>query len=231
MPATRTLIALALAMSVGPAYAEVYKCTDAAGAVTYQQEPCTAGAKGKPVELKTDNAQSQDPGDRDGRWRIAAEQGQVIPGMPKRWVQQSLGQPREIRRGTTTENVPEVWVYQTPRGPVRVGFRTNTVEWSRTDAPGGPPTPAPDSPPAIAAAAGGPSVAAETARSRVAADRKCDEVVAELGPPTRVETIDAGERPAETRYAYDPAAGGLPLRLSFTCIGGRVTAVSRDITR
>lgn len=233
MPATRTLIAIALAMTVGPAYAEVYKCTDAAGKVTYQQEPCTGGAKGAPVELKTDNAQSQDPGDRDGRWRIAAEQGKVIPGMPKRWVQQALGQPREIRRGTTTENVPEVWVYQTPRGPVRVGFRTNTVEWSRTDAPTGPAAPAPDSLPAIATgAAAGPSVATETARSRVAADRKCDEVLAELGPASKVETTDgSGERPAEARYAYDPAPGGLPLRLSFTCIGGRVTAVSRDITR
>ena len=228
----RLLIAIVLALPLAPAHAEVFKCVDATGNVTYQQEPCTGGAKGAPVELKTDNAQSQDPGDRDGRWRIAAEQGKVIPGMPKRWVQQALGQPREIRRGTTAENVPEVWVYQTPRGPVRVGFRTNAVEWSRTEAPAGPAAPAPESPPVIAAAAGGPSVAAETARSRVAADRRCDEVLAELGPATKVETIDGtGERPAETRYAYDPASGGLPLRLSFTCIGGRVVAVSRDITR
>jgi len=232
MRAPRSLIAIALALVVGPAFAEVYKCTDAGGNVTYQQEPCTGGAKGAPVDLKTDNAQSQDPGDRDGRWRIAAERGQVIPGMPKRWVQQALGQPREIRRGTTTENVPEVWVYQTPRGPVRVGFRTNAVEWSRTDAPTGPAAPPTEAPATIAAAVGGPSVASETARSRVAADRKCDEVVAQLGPPGKVETIDGtGERPAETRYAYDPLDGGLPLRLSFTCIGGRVTAVSRDITR
>jgi len=281
----RLLIAIVLALPLAPAHAEVFKCVDATGNVTYQQEPCTGGAKGAAVEIKTDNAQSQDPGDRDGRWRTAAQQGLVIQGMPKRWVQQALGQPREIRRGTTAENVPEVWVYQTANGPTRVGFRTNTVEWSRTDGPAGAASPAAAAPgpaaagpgpgavapgpgaagtgpsgagpgpgavapgpsaagtgPAAAgpgpgatppAASAAPSVAGEAARSRVAADRKCDEVTAELGPPSKLETLQGtGERPADaSRYTYEPLAGGLPLRLSFTCVDGRVTSVARDITR
>jgi hypothetical protein len=235
MPMRRLLIATVtvLALPLAPADAQVFKCVDAAGNVTYQQEACAGGAKGAAVDLKTDNAQSQDPGDRDGRWRTAAQQGQVIQGMPKRWVQQALGQPREIRRGTAAENVPEVWVYQTPNGPMRVAFRTNAVEWTRTDPPTGPAAPPPSPPAVLAATAGGPSVAGETARSRVAADRKCDEVTAELGPPSKLETIQGtGERPAETtRYTYEPLAGGLPLRLSFTCVDGRVTSVARDIVR
>ena len=76
-------------------------------------------------------------------------------------------------------------------------------------------------------------MAGEAARSRVAADRKCDEVTAELGPPSKLETLQGtGERPADaSRYTYEPLAGGLPLRLSFTCTDGRVTSVARDVMR
>jgi hypothetical protein len=268
MTPLRPLAVVVLALCASVAQAQVFKCVDASGNVTYQQEPCTGPSRGAPVELRTDNAQSQDAADRDGRWRIAAEQGNVITGMPKRWVQQALGQPGEIRRGTVSEAVPEVWAYSTPRGPLRVGFRGNAVEWARYDNAAGPAGNAfPDATsgtsglraatpggtglaggapvagtmgagsgtPGVstAAAPGGPSVAGESARSRVSTDRRCDEVLAELGPATRREALQAsGERPVEAvRYAYDPLPGGLPLRLAFTCIDGRVANVSRDIAR
>ena len=244
----RSLLSMIVVLCASAAHAQVFKCVDASGNVTYQQEPCTGGAKGAAVELRTDNAQSQDPADRDGRWRIAAERGAVIPGMPKRWVQQALGQPREIRRGTASEGVAEVWVYQTPRGPLLVGFRTNAVEWSRGAGTGGagaatgtaaaaipggsPPAPTPDAG-TILGGNGGPTVAGEAARSRVATDRRCDEVLAELGPASRRDNLPpSGDPPAEAvRYAYEPLPGGLPLRLSFTCIDGRIASVSRDIAR
>ena len=242
----RPLLSIVLVLTASAAHGQVFKCLDASGNVTYQQEPCTGGAKGAPVELRTDNAQSQDAADRDGRWRIAAERGTVIPGMPKRWVQQALGQPREIRRGTPTEGVAEVWLYETARGPLQIGFRTNAVEWSRgagasaaAATAAGTPMPAPtsDVPASLAAssvtASSGPTVAGESARSRVAADRRCDEVLAELGPASRRENLPpTGEPPVEgVRYLYDPLPGGLPLRLSFTCIDGRIASVSRDIAR
>jgi hypothetical protein len=136
--------------------------------------------------------------------------------MPKRWAQQALGVPVQIRRAAPTDAATEIWVYDTRAGTTQVGFAGNVVAWTRNEP----------------RAAGASSVAenADTARSRVAADRKCDEVLAEVGAPAKRENIRLDATGADAmRYTYDPLPGGLPVRLTFTCAGGRVVAVSRGV--
>src|SRR5437660_1404342 len=79
---------------------------------------------------------------------------------------------------------------------------------------------------------------AEALRSRVAAERSCEEVLAELGAPagqeaTRVTVGTGGTlRSADAlRYTYEPLPNGLPARLSFVCVDGKVVSVARDVAR
>ena len=222
-------VALAAQSAATVAGAQVFKCVDANGQVVYQQEPCAGASRGGPVDLLLDNGSARDGPEVEARWRAAAAQRQVIAGMPKRWVQQALGQPTETRRGTPADGANEVWIYESRNGAARVGFVGNSVAWFRSESI----TPAAPSPVVDAGAE-----QADAVRSRVSPDRNCDEVLAQLGAPGRREPIRVpqaaagGERAAEgVRYVYEPLAGGLPVRLSFSCIDGRVATVSRDVPR
>jgi hypothetical protein len=133
-------------------------------------------------------------------------------------VQQALGVPAAIRRGTPNDGASEIWSYDLPAGTTRVGFAGSVVAWQRTEPRGGAASPAAEN--------------ADAARGRVAVDRKCDEVLAELGPAASKENIRLTTSAADAvRYTYDPVAGGLPVRLTFTCSDGRVVAVSRGVPR
>ena len=210
---------------------QVFKCVDALGRVTYQETPCAGGDAGRPLELLLDNGSARDSPDVEARWRGAALAHEVPPGMPRRWVVQSLGQPAQIRPGAANEGVREVWTYETPTAMVRVGFVGDVVAWSRSE----PNRPlAPLARPAASPQADG----VDAVRSKVREDQSCDEVLAALGAPqaqsnVRVTAGSGGsERQVDaTRYVYEPLPGGLPVRLSFNCADGRVLAVSRDIPR
>jgi hypothetical protein len=247
----RRLAAIALpCLALAPlAQAQVFKCVDESGRVVYQQTPCPGAQRGGPVELFLDNGSATEAPEQEARWRAAATQREVLAGMPKRWVQQALGQPAEIRRGNLSDRASEVWRFDTPDGVIRVGFSGNTVAWARSEATA-PLGAAGEPAHAAGAAARAPGGAIEpprargtaenpeVARSKVTAERNCDDVLAELGPPGRREAVrvpvGAGgvERLADgMRYTYEPVAGGLPVRLAFSCVDGRVAAVSRDIAR
>jgi len=221
--------ALALVAAAVPgAQAQVYKCADASGRVTYQQTPCGAAHRGGPVELFLDNGSGKAAPEVEARWRTAAQQRELVAGMPKRWVQQALGQPAEVRRGTPADAAAEVWIYPTPVATIRVGFVADAVVWSRREPLGAHPASADGTP----VTADGP----DAARSRVNADRGCDETLAELGPADNQQTVrvpsGAGGRMVDAlRYTYEPVAGGLPVRLSFSCVDGLVANVSRDVPR
>ena len=129
----------------------------------------------------------------------------------------------------------------------------DVVAWSRAEpATSGPLSGAGDAAAAIAPRGGtaaSPAGASDTGspgggeqadamRSRVAAERNCDDVVAELGPPSAQEParISVGTggalRSAEgVRYTYEPVPNGLPARLSFVCVEGKVVSVARDVPR
>ena len=228
------LPALALALAVAvlaatPAAAQVYKCVDANGRVTYQQAACPASHRGGPVELFLDNGSGRDSPETEARWRQLAAQHDVATGMPKRWVQQSLGAPTEQRPGTTAESASEVLTFVQPTQVLKVGLLAGVVAWSRTESTLGT---------GAGTATAGTTESADAARGRVAAERNCEEVLGELGlpqgqEPTRVVVGTGGTiRSAEgMRYSYEPVPGGLPARLSFVCVDGRVVSVARDVPR
>jgi len=231
----RLLVIALLACAAPGALAQVFKCVDTLGRVTYQESPCPGTDAGRAVELFLDNGSARDSPDVEARWRAAALQHEVLPGMPRRWVVQALGMPAQMRAGAPNEGVREVWTYQSPTSIVRVGFVGDVAAWSRTE-PAAPLAPLnrPAVPPAPPAAVDN----ADAARSKVSVDQKCDDVLSALGTPQAQANVrvNAGAAGAEravdaTRYTYEPVPGGLPLRLSFSCAEGRVLAVSRDVPR
>jgi len=219
------LAATTLLGAAAPAAAQVFKCVDPSGKVTYQQAPCPPAHRGGPLELSLDNGSSRDAPEAEARWRSLAGQHDVATGMPKRWVQQSLGAPSEQRPGTTAEGATEVLTFVQPTQVVRVGLVAGVVAWSRAES-------------TLGTGTGNTVESADAARSRVAADRSCDEVLTELGlpqgqEPARVVVGTGGSvRPADgMRYMFEPVPGGLPARLSFVCVDGRVVSVARDVAR
>jgi hypothetical protein len=230
----RVLVLALLACAAPAALAQVFKCVDGLGRVTYQESPCPGSESGRAVELFLDNGSARDSADVEARWRTAALQHEVLPGMPRRWVVQSLGMPTQMRPGAPNEGVREVWTYQNATSIVRVGFVGDVAAWSRTEQTG--PLAPLDRPPAPAASPAAES--GDAARGKVSVDQKCDDVLTTLGAPqaqARVR-VNAGAAGAErqvdaTRYTYEPLPGGLPVRLSFSCADGRVLAVSRDVPR
>lgn len=208
----------AVAFGLLPALAlgQVYKCVDSAGRVTYQESPCDGGAQGGRVQLPLDTASTREAPEVEARWRESAMRHEVAKGMPKRWVQQALGVPAQIRRGVADDGATEIWTYEMPDAMVNVGFAANVVTWKHSE------------PRARNERAQG----ADAARSRVAADRNCSDVLTELGAPSSRDNIKLATTGGDAvRYTYDPVPGGLPVRLTFTCADGRVVAVSRGIPR
>ncbi|HSV17183.1 MAG TPA: DUF4124 domain-containing protein [Casimicrobiaceae bacterium] len=218
------ILLTAMAAVALPATAQVFKCVDGSGRVTYQQTACSPAQNGKQLDLVLDNGSGKDAPEVEARWKGAADQHDVLVGMPKRWVQQSLGAPTEVRPGSAGEGASEIWTYQRPTATMRVGFVANVVVWNKSQ-------PAAAETNAIASTEG-----VDAARGRVAADRMCDEVIAELGPPSSQEPARVNVGTAGTlrtvdgmRFAYEPVPGGLPARLAFVCVDGRVASVSRDV--
>jgi len=99
------LTVLAVTMTLVPAVAcaEVFKCVDGAGRITYQESPCTAGERGGAVVLPEQSVEVRESPEIEAAWRAAATRHDVIKGMPKRWVQQALGVPTAIRAGTPSD--------------------------------------------------------------------------------------------------------------------------------
>jgi hypothetical protein len=224
--ATASLLGVCLGLLTCDVQAEVYKCSDASGHITYQQSPCSGAHRGGPVELLLDNGSGQAAPEVEARWRTAASQHEVVAGMPKRWVREALGPPADVRRGAPGDQAGEVWTWRTPVATVRVGFIGDAVTWRRSEANAG------DAAPAATTAGDGP----DAVRSRVALDRSCDETLAELGNADRQETVrvpgPGGRSQADaTRYVYEAVAGSLPVRLAFTCVNGLVRDVTRDVAR
>lgn len=134
VPRAAAVLVLATVAAVTQAQGPpVYKCVDAAGRTTYQQEPCAKNLKGTPVELMPDNGLTQEPAALEAQWAAAAKVGQVMAGMPKRHVRSAMGTPTEVRAGTAAERASEIWIYRNPGGGRRIGFLDGRVVWERGD--------------------------------------------------------------------------------------------------
>jgi hypothetical protein len=216
---------LAAALAAAPVLSQVFKCVDAEGHVTYQQTPCPPAHRGGQLDLFVENGSGRDAPEVEARWKALADQHDVAVGMPKRWVQASLGAPSETRAGTPADNAAEIWVYNTGTQQVRIGFLANVVAWKAADS-------------TLGTGTGATVEQADAARSRVAAERNCEDVLTELGLPTGQEatrvTVGSGGtlRTADgTRYSYEPVPNGLPTRLSFVCVDNKVVSVAREVPR
>jgi hypothetical protein len=214
-----TIAAVAL-VGLAPvlATAQVYKCVDASGATTYQQEPCAGGQQGRALNLKPEKDTPAQP-DMTPQWSAAASEGRVVTGMPRQFVTQALGAPAERRPPRTGEAGGEVWVYVKANEMTRVGFVGDVVAWTMRDAVKSP-----------------EAVRTADARNKVAAGRNCDEVRAELGPADRQENVTdldpatgQARGVAATRYIYEPGPSDGGVRLSFTCIENRVLDIGRTL--
>jgi len=224
----RRVVACAVVLTTCATYAavtagaatQVFKCVDARGQVTYQQEPCTGGATGGPVELV--DALKVRPGGDEALWSAAAREGKPLVGMPKPFVIAAAGQPREIRAPKQGEGGAEVWVYAKGGQVTRIGFAgTGVVAWIRADA-------AIADAPAAAPTVAGPVDRATRVREALAVGKPCPAVLAEAGAADREEPlVVGGVAGAGTRYVYALDPKNANAYAAFVCVGGRVTSVER----
>ena len=119
----RAVVVAAIAASVAaPAAAQVYKCIDRAGRVTYQQQPCPDAQTGGPMSsIIVDNSRTQAGDDENADWTEHIKRKQVVQGMPRAVVIQAYGSPQEMRPGRARENATEVWSYRRPTSPRPLG--------------------------------------------------------------------------------------------------------------
>ena len=241
-----------VALVAAPAVAQILKCTDGSGNVTYQNEPCPKNVKAGHVDI-FDNSWTADRAEKEAEWRRNAAQHRVVTGMPMRWVRDALGEPTEIR-DTATAGAAEVWLYNLPDRSVQIGILADQVLWFRETPMVGPPARvSPAERPALDRATAGASRATpETARpaadiSRsatanpgspnaapaVARGQDCRQALAELGKPDRqreVPPLDSASDPV-TEYIYEPAGSASPMRTRIVCANGRVEGVDRTVVR
>jgi len=131
MPILRTAAGVAALATLGaaPAAAQILKCTDGSGNVTYQNEPCPKNVKAGRVDI-FDNSWTADRAEKEAEWRRNAAAHHVVTGMPLRWVRDALGEPTEVRN-TATAGAAEVWLYNFPDRSVQVGILADQVLWFR----------------------------------------------------------------------------------------------------
>ena len=125
----RPAVALAACVVFGAPAAEIFRCTDTSGNVTYQNEPCPKNMKAGRVDI-FDNSWTADRAEKEAEWRRNAAAHQVVTGMPLRWIREALGEPAQIR-DTATAGAAEVWIYNFPERSVQVGMLDEKVLWFR----------------------------------------------------------------------------------------------------
>ena len=125
--AVRVLSLLALAAI--PAGAQIFKCTDNAGNVVYQNETCPKNTKANRVDI-FDNSWTADRTEKDAAWQRHATAHRVVAGMPSHWVREALGEPNEVRN-TATAGADEVWLYNSADRSTQVGILAEQVLWVR----------------------------------------------------------------------------------------------------
>jgi hypothetical protein len=221
--ARRAACAIILAAYAAGAGAQVYKCVDARGQVTYQQEPCAGGTSGGPVQLN--DALKVRPAGDEATWSAAAREGKPLVGMPKPFVIAASGEPREIRVPRAGEGGTEVWVYAKGGQVMRIGFAgTGVVAWIRSDA-------AAAEAPGTAPLAARPADRATRVREALNIGKPCAAVLAEAGPADREEPLAVGGVAGSgTRYVYSFDPANANAYAAFVCVGGRVTGVERYMT-
>lgn len=114
-----------LALLSGNIYAQsVYRC-QVDGELIFSQIPCATDAKEH--RLIPGSGSTTGPTEafkevmREHDYQVAAERGQLMIGMPVRWVLRAWGEPDRINSTTSQAGVREQWVYR------RANFRNQYV--------------------------------------------------------------------------------------------------------
>jgi Domain of unknown function (DUF4124) len=116
-------------IAAGEDSAQIFKCTDKSGNVTYQNEPCPKDSKAGRIDI-FDNRWSTTREEREAEWRRSASQRQLATGMPARWVREALGEPTEVR-DTPTAGAAQLWLYSLRDRSVQIGMLNDQVLWFR----------------------------------------------------------------------------------------------------
>lgn len=230
----QTVALVACITSPPIALAQVYKCVDSGGHVTYQQDPCPGQKKGGRLEIQEPVSTRETP-EREVQWAAAVRERNVQAGMPKAWVRKALGDPSEVRAGRPGENAIDVWGFPISDGRVlRIGFVAGNVAWFRhetaTSTGGAEPPPGPESP-----AEGQPApvdVAPKplNPREQIPAGMACSDVLMKLGMPDRREIRESKAVAGagfETRHIYEPGPSDPLARTTVVCVAGKVVSVER----
>ncbi len=212
---TVLVVAMSLAFAQSAA-ANVYKCVAAGGRVTYQQAPCPPGTSGGRTDIVVDNGSSQAGTKQEKEWEDAVKAKSVTVGMPRNYVVRALGQPPEVRAGSTADNATEIWSYpQGSEAVLRIGMTGGVVAWQRLD----------PSDAALAAAAVAPTHLVELRKS-VVPGIPCAQVIADLGAPDLDETDKVGQPYRKLTWGAtqeDPKG-----TMFVTCLAGLVTEAHRE---
>ena len=191
------------ALVAAPAAAQILKCIDGSGNVTYQNEPCPKNEKSGRVDI-FDNSWTADRAEKEAEWRRNAALHRVVTGMPLRWVRDALGEPTEVRN-TATAGAAEVWLYNLPDRSVQVGILADQVLWFRETPMVGSParlSPAPERPAFDRAAAEASRATSET--QRPALDRAAAEA-SRSTPEAQRPAADISLPTAANPSSSDPA--------------------------
>jgi len=234
------------------ASAQIYKCTDASGNVTYQNDACPKNMKAGRVDI-FDNSWTADRAEKEAEWRRNAASRRVVTGMPLRWVREALGEPAEIR-DTATAGAAEVWSYNLPDRNVQVGILAEQVVWVRETpvlapltraapaanqavpnrAPGDA-VRAPEAPRAAPEIERLPPTAAKSVEAprAIARGQDCRQALAELGTPDRQREISPPDNASDpaTEYIYEAVGGASPTRTRVVCANGKVEGIDRSVGR
>jgi hypothetical protein len=244
-------LALCFALAA-PAPAQIFKCTDASGNVTYQNDACPKNVKAGRVDI-FDNSWTADRVEKEAEWRRNAASRRAVTGMPVRWVREALGAPAEIRN-TPTAGAAEVWSYNFPDRNVQVGILSEQVVWVRetplvaplTGAAPATNQAAPNRATADAMrATEAPRAAPEVERSpptaarpaeaprAIARGQDCRQALAELGTPDRQREVSPPDNASDpaTEYIYESAGGASPTRTRVVCANGKVEGIDRSVGR
>lgn len=209
----RFLVALAAIACPVLAGAQVYKCVDRNGRVTYQQQPCPDAPKEQRLDIFIGNrTEAADTNAGTDPWAEQVGKKIVVAGMPRATVMRAVGSPQRMRAGTGDEDAAEVWVYRRPDLDKRIGFQGGVVIWIKEGS---------EDAAAIAAAA------TRLPRAAVIRGMNCGSLEDNLGPAASVvpETDQELRRPV-VRYTF-PSTPPENERTIVICEEGVVARVDR----
>lgn len=201
MPGLAALLAALLAppsLALAAGEAQIFKCIDASGNVTYQNEPCPREAKSGRIEI-FDNRWTATREEREAEWRRNASEHRLATGMPARWVREALGEPTEIRDAPTA-GAAQLWLYTLSDRSVQVGMLNDQVLWFRETPTSASPA-ARVAPPAERTGTEAPQVSRSTA---AAPARPADLPVMRMVPSETDRVADTRPPPPAERAASEP---------------------------